>query len=143
MISSMTSITFEAPIVSRREFLSSTGALIVTLAAGLDQSDAAAPSAAAELPLRPDRLESYIAIERDGSITAFFGKIDGGQGLETAMAQMVAEEIEVPLERVHVVMGDTGRTVNMGGASAATGISRAGMNLRRTAAESRRLLIDP
>src|SRR5262249_26242017 len=70
------------------------------------------------------------------------GKIDGGQGLETAMAQMVAEEIEVPLARVHVVMGDTGRTVNMGGASAATGISRAGMNLRRTAAEARRLLVE-
>ncbi len=40
---------------------------------------------------------------------------------------MVAEEFDVPLERVHVVMGDTARTVNMGGASAATGVSRAGM----------------
>jgi nicotinate dehydrogenase subunit B len=39
-------------------------------------------------------------------------------------------------------MGDTGRTVNMGGASAATGISRAGMNLREMAAEARRLMID-
>ncbi len=40
---------------------------------------------------------------------------------------MVAEELDVPLERVRIVMGDTGRTVNMGGASAATGVSRAGM----------------
>jgi CO/xanthine dehydrogenase Mo-binding subunit len=110
-------------------------------AAGSDWTQAAAPTAP-RLSLKPDRLDSYIAIERDGTITAFFGKIDGGQGLETAMAQMVAEEIEVPLERVSVVMGDTGRTVNMGGASAATGISRAGMNLRRTAAEARRLLIE-
>jgi hypothetical protein len=45
------------------------------------------------------------------------------------------------LERVHLVMGDTGRTVNMGGASAATGVSRADMNLREMAAESRRLMI--
>jgi nicotinate dehydrogenase subunit B len=125
--------------LSRRAFLSSSGALIVTLAA-VDCSAAAAPAPAAAL--KPDRLDSYIAIERDGSVTAFFGKIDGGQGLETAMAQMVAEEIDMPLERVHVVMGDTGRTVNMGGASAATGISRAGMNLRRTAAEARRLLLE-
>jgi CO/xanthine dehydrogenase Mo-binding subunit len=125
--------------LSRRAFLSSSGALIVTLAAA-DWSGAAAPAPAAAL--KPDRLDSYIAIERDGSVTAFFGKIDGGQGLETAMAQMVAEEIDVPLDRVHVVMGDTGRTVNMGGASAATGVSRAGMNLRRTAAEARRLMIE-
>src|ERR1700693_2737717 len=55
---------------------------------------------------------------------------------------MVAEEFDVPLERVHLVMGDTGRTVNMGGASAATGVSRAGMNLRKMAAEARRLMLD-
>jgi nicotinate dehydrogenase subunit B len=125
--------------VSRRAFLASSGALIVTLAAA-DCSAAATPAPA--VALKPDRLDSYIALERDGSVTAFFGKIDGGQGLETAMAQMVAEEIDVPLDRVHVVMGDTGRTVNMGGASAATGISRAGMNLRRTAAEARRLMVE-
>jgi nicotinate dehydrogenase subunit B len=136
----MADTAFEAPTISRRTFLSSTGALIVTLVAGLERPEVAA--AATTATLKPDRLESYIAVERDGTVTAFFGKIDGGQGLETAMAQMVAEEIEVPLERVHVVMGDTGRTVNMGGASAATGISRAGMNLRRTAAEARRLLIE-
>ncbi len=55
---------------------------------------------------------------------------------------MIAEEFDVPLDRVHLVMGDTGRTVNMGGASAATGVSRAGMNLRKMAAEARRLMID-
>ncbi len=55
---------------------------------------------------------------------------------------MVAEELDVALERVDVVMGDTARTVDMGGASAATGISRAGMNLRKMAAEARRLMID-
>src|SRR5262249_22309241 len=92
-------------------------------------------------PLKPDQLDSYIAIERDGTVTVFFGKIDGGQGLETAMGQMVAEEIEVPFERIHVVMGDSARTINMGGASAATGVSRAGMTLRSTAAEARRLMI--
>jgi CO/xanthine dehydrogenase Mo-binding subunit len=125
--------------LSRRAFLSSTGALVVTLAA-TDWSAVAAPGAA-KPPLKPDLLDSYIAVERDGTVTVFFGKIDGGQGLETAMAQMVAEEIEVPFERVHVVMGDTARTINMGGASGATGVSRAGMTLRSTAAEARRLMI--
>ena len=88
---------------------------------------AAISEAAAKPSLQPDRLDSYIAIEKDGTVTAYYGKIDGGQGLETSIAQMVAEEFDVSLDRVHVVMGDTGRTVNMGGASAATGVSRAGM----------------
>src|SRR5882724_10244006 len=132
--------TVETPSLSRRAFLSSTGALVVTLAT-VDWSHAAAAATATRPLLKPDQLDSYIAIERDGTVTAFFGKIDGCQALETAMAQMVAEEIEVPLERVHVVMGDTVRTINMGGASGATGVSRAGMTLRRTAAEARRLMI--
>jgi nicotinate dehydrogenase subunit B len=127
--------------LSRRAFISSTGALIVTLATS-DWTAAATSEGAAKPSLKPDQLDSYIAIEKDGTITAYYGKIDGGQGLGTSVAQMVAEEFDVPLERVHVVMGDTARTVNMGGASAATGVSRAGMNLRNMAAEARRLMID-
>src|SRR5712691_7062219 len=113
-------VTADAPALSRRAFLSSTGALVVMLATN-DWADAATTASATKPPLKPDLLDSYIAIERDGTVTVLFGKIDGGQGLETAMGQMVAEEIEVPFERVHVVMGDTARTINMGGASGATG----------------------
>jgi nicotinate dehydrogenase subunit B len=127
--------------LSRRAFISSTGALVVTLASA-DWANAASSEAAATRSLKPEQLDSYIAIEKDGTITAYYGKIDGGQGLGTSIAQMVAEEFDVPLERVHLVMGDTGRTVNMGGASAATGVSRGGMNLRNMAAEARRLMID-
>src|SRR5436190_1409077 len=54
---------------------------------------------------------------------------------------MVAEEIDVDYERVRVVMGDGGLTVDMGGASAAIGVSHGGTMLRRTAAEARQLLI--
>ncbi len=73
---------------------------------------------------------------------AYYGKIDGGQGLGTAIAQMVAEEIDVPFEQVRIVMGDSGRTLDMGGASAAIGVSHGGMVLRRTAALARHLLIE-
>ena len=130
--------------LSRRAFIASTGALVVTLATAdwPDWADAATSKPAAPPSLKPDRLDSYVAIGKDGTITAYYGKIDGGQGLGTSIAQMVAEELDVPLERVYIVMGDTGLTVNMGGASAATGVSRAGMNLRRMAAEARRLMVD-
>ncbi|HEU0145776.1 MAG TPA: molybdopterin cofactor-binding domain-containing protein, partial [Bradyrhizobium sp.] len=134
----------ETSALSRRAFLATSGALVVTLASSSDWPAEAAPTngLAARPPLKGDKLSSYITIDADGTVVAYYGKIDGGQGLETSIAQMVAEEIEVPYERVRVVMGDSGLTLDMGGASAAIGVSHGGMMLRRTAAEARRLLID-
>src|SRR5258708_4763421 len=128
---------------SRRAFLSSTGALVITLVAQPELADGAVSNGAPTRPtLLPDKLASYIAIDRDGTVIAYYGKIDGGQGLETSVAQMVAEEIDVPWERVRVVMGDTGLTVDMGGATAGNGLRQGGLIMRQTAAEARRLLIE-
>src|ERR1700675_3337331 len=134
--------TMETLPLSRRAFLASTGALVVTLAAPADDAQAAVNGAATRPPVTGDQLSSYITIETDGSVVAYYGKIDGGQGLGTAIAQMVAEEIDVAYERVRVVMGDSALTLDMGGASAAIGVSHGGMVLRRTAAEARRLLVE-
>ena len=128
--------------LSRRAFLSSTGALVVTLAAPAEWAEASVQGVATRPPLKGDQLSSYITIDPDGTVVAYYGKIDGGQGLETAIAQMVAEEIDVAYERVRVVMGDSALTLDMGGASAAIGVSHGGTMLRRTAAETRRLLIE-
>jgi nicotinate dehydrogenase subunit B len=127
--------------VNRRVFLASTGALMITLAAPADFAQAVVNGVATRPPLTGDHLSSYISIEADGTVLAYYGKIDGGQGLGTSIAQMVAEEIDVPFEQVRVVMGDSGRTLDMGGASAAIGVSHGGMVLRRTAAQARHLLI--
>jgi nicotinate dehydrogenase subunit B len=133
---------------SRRAFLSTTGALVVALATPAELKAAAAAAAtagnglAARPPVTPDKLSSYISIEADGTVVGYYGKIDGGQGLETSMAQFIAEEIDVPWERVRLVMGDTARTVNMGGATAGNAIRQAGPIMRQTAAEARRLLIE-
>jgi len=59
-------------------------------------------------------LDDWIAIETDGSVTAFSGKVELGTGVRTALAQIVAEELDVPLERIHMVMGDTARTPDEG-----------------------------
>jgi nicotinate dehydrogenase subunit B len=132
-------IAKEMDALTRRAFLSASGALVVALAA---------PAAAAEKSpfgrsvVRPDKLSSYISIDPDGTVVAHYGKIDGGQGLETSIAQMVAEEIDVPWERVRVIMGDTGLTVDIGGATAGNGLRQGGMIMRQTAAEARRLLIE-
>ena len=127
--------------LSRRAFLSATGALAVGLAVPGELA-AAEKSPFGRSVVRPDKLSSYISVERDGSVVAYYGKIDGGQGLETSIAQLVAEEIDVPWARVRVVMGDTGLTVDMGGSTAGNGLRQGGMIMRQTAAEARRLLIE-
>jgi len=130
-----------ALVIHRRTFLTASGALLVSLAAPFEWTEAEAIGATTRPPVDFDQLDSYITIDPDGTVVAYYGRIDGGQGLETAIAQMVAEEIDVPFERVRVIMGST-TVLDMGGASAAQGVSMSGMTLRRTAAEARRLLVD-
>ena len=75
-------------------------------------------------------------------MSAFFGKMDMGHGLAVAIAQMVAEELDVPFKSVKVIMGDTASSVNQGGASGSTGIYEGGKQMRMAAAEARRVLVD-
>src|SRR5262249_45014597 len=96
----------------------------------------------AKPPLTPDQLSSYIAVNADGSVAAFFGKMDMGHGLTVAIAQIVAEELDVPFKRVKVFMGDTSNSVNQGGASGSTGIQYGGKQMRMAAAEARRVLVE-
>jgi nicotinate dehydrogenase subunit B len=127
--------------IDRRSLFKGTGALVVSL--GLPGGAAlAAPGAAVKPPLAPDQLDSWLAIKSDGNVVAYFGKMDMGQGVDVAIAQIVAEELDVPFERVSVVMGDTQWTVNQGGASGSTGVQKGGIALRNAAAEARRVLVD-
>jgi CO/xanthine dehydrogenase Mo-binding subunit len=100
-------------LIDRRAFLTASGALLVTLAVPGDWAEGQTTGSATQPAVAGDQLDSYITIDRDGTVVAYFGRIDGGQGLETAITQMVAEEIEVSHERVRVVMGST-TVIDMG-----------------------------
>src|SRR6185436_18859622 len=89
-----------------------------------------------------DWLDDWIAIEPDGTITAFSGKVELGTGVRTALAQIVAEELDVPLVRVHMVMGDTARTPNEGYTAGSMTISGSGTALRNAAAEARHAMLE-
>jgi CO/xanthine dehydrogenase Mo-binding subunit len=135
--------------LTRREWLLASGALIVTAAGPLAMvGDAAAQTLGAATfgdtkpPLKPNELDSWIAISPDGKVTAFFGKTDAGQGTDVAVQQIVAEELDVPFERVTIVMGDTGTSVNQGGASNSTGVKEGGRALCLAAAEARLVLVE-
>jgi nicotinate dehydrogenase subunit B len=132
--------------LGRRAFLAASGAMVVTLSAPPGWSAAAfaqgVPGGGTRPSLAPDQLDSWIAINLDGTVSAFFGKVDGGQGVDVAIAQIVAEELDVAYDAVTVVMGDTTTTINQGGASGSTGVQKGGATLRDTAAEARRVLIE-
>ncbi len=131
---------------SRRSMLKAGGALVVSIGmpigidAVLDIGRAFAQGT--KPPLTPDQLSSYIAVNADGSVSAYFGKMDMGQGLFVAIGQMVAEELDVPFKSVTVIMGDTATSVNQGGASGSTGIQLGGKQMRMAAAEARRVLVE-
>ena len=131
---------------SRRSLLKGAGAVVVSVGMpiGLDTvlSINSAFAQGTRPPLVPDQLSSYIAINADGSVSAFFGKMDMGQGLYVSIGQMVAEELDVPFSRVTVLMADTRTSVNQGGASGSTGIQRGGVQMRAAAAEARRVLVE-
>jgi len=133
-------------VFSRRSVLLGGGALVVSIGAALPLDTLMAIDAAqaqgAKPPLTPDQLSSYIAVGADGHVSAYFGKMDMGHGLHVAIGQMVAEELDVPFKSVTVVMGDTGTSVNQGGASGSTGIQLGGKQLRAAAAEARRVLVE-
>jgi len=126
---------------SRRDFLKAGGALVVSGFLPLEETWAQA-GMQQKPPLAPGELDSWVAVLPDGRVQAFFGKMDMGQGLEVAIAQIVADELDVALERVEVLMGDTSTSCNQGGASGSTGIWRGARPLRSAAAEARRLLVE-
>jgi len=131
---------------SRRAVLMGGGAVVVSIGMpiGLDivLGIDAAFAQGTKPPLTPDQLSSFIAVNQDGTVSAFFGKMDMGQGVFVAIGQMVAEELDVPFRAVKVIMGDTATSVNQGGASGSTGIQLGGKQMRVAAAEARRVLVE-
>ncbi|HZP76762.1 MAG TPA: molybdopterin cofactor-binding domain-containing protein [Pseudolabrys sp.] len=131
---------------SRRSVLLGGGALVVSVGAAMTVENLISIETAyaqgAKPPLTPDQLSSYIAVNADGSISAYFGKMDMGHGLTVAIGQIVAEELDVPFNRVKVVLADTATSVNQGGASGSTGIQLGGKQMRMAAAEARRVLVE-
>ena len=134
--------------VTRRDFLGAGGALFVSFAlpgcaTPGAKSEAALPVAGASWPdkLDPARLDSWLRIGADGSVTAAVGKIEAGMGVGTAFAQIVAEELDVPIERVSIVMGDTAGTVDQRGTGSSNGIIDGGSALRNASAAGRAALL--
>ena len=103
--------------LSRRDFLTRSSALVVSfsmapllepLASGQGQFDTHLSH------IDPAKLDSWIAVGADGIVTGYTGKCDFGQGMFTAQTQLVAEELCVPIDRVHLIQCDTSLTPDQG-----------------------------
>ena len=130
--------------VNRRHLLAMGGALTVSVLLPGVKAQAFVPKEGASLrpPQDPRRLASYISVNADGTVTAWFGKPDMGQGTDVGVAQMVAEELDIRVERVKVDFSDTTTSLNQGGASSSVGVSQGGRALANAAAEARLVLLE-
>ncbi len=130
--------------LSRRQFGQGLGAIVVAFS--LDPRAALAQQAqAARLPgsLQTNRLlDAWIRINADGTATVFTGKVELGQGILTALAQIAAEELDLPLFRISMISGDTGQTPNEGMTAGSLSIEHSGAALRFAGAEVRAILLE-
>jgi nicotinate dehydrogenase subunit B len=132
---------------SRREFLKTSGALIVSFGA----ASLLGPLAIAQGPfdthpshIDPTKLDSWIEVGADGTVTACTGKCDFGQGMFTAQMQLVAEELCVPMARVKLIQCDTAVTPDQGttSGSQSTPTNFNSANLAEAAATAREALLN-
>jgi nicotinate dehydrogenase subunit B len=109
--------------VSRRDFLASSGALLVSFsAAGAFEPVVSlralggpqGPFDTRASHIDPKQLDSWVAVAADGTITAYTGKCELGQGMLTVQIQLIAEELSVPIARVRLVQCDTAVTPDQG-----------------------------
>jgi isoquinoline 1-oxidoreductase len=90
----------------------------------------------------PDDPNAFLIIGEDGTVTCLSGKIEMGQGVITSLPQMLAEELEVPLESVKIVLGDTDLCPYDMGTFGSRSTKFYGPLLRAAAAEAREILIE-
>jgi CO/xanthine dehydrogenase Mo-binding subunit len=125
--------------LERRHFLKTSGALVVGFSM---LGSAGAQPLRAPKSVSKEAIDSWLTIGADNHITVYCGKVDLGTGSRTALAQMAAEELDVPFERIEMVMGDTATTPDQWLTAANLTIFQGGSELRRAAACARRALVD-
>ena len=127
---------------SRRAMLKG-GAMTIGFAlTGLPGRALAQGAAGATRLLDPKEVDSFLAINGDGTVTLYCGMVDLGQGLRISMPQIAAEELGIGVDKIKFVEGDTALTPDQGRTSGSNGIQRGGMQIRQAAATARKTLID-
>ena len=123
---------------SRREFLQGVGSGIIIFFTVGEETTAEAQGRGRKK--RPD-FNAYLRVGEDGRVTCFTGKVELGQGPMTSLAQTLADELDVSLESVDMIMGDTARCPYDAGTWGSMTTPYFGPVLRAAGAEARAVLI--
>ena len=127
---------------SRRAILKG-GAITVGFAlAGLPTRGRAQSAAVAKRILDSKEVDAFLAVNGDGTVTLFCGKVDLGQGLRIAIPQIAAEELGIDVDKITFIEGDTALTPDQGRTSGSNGIQRGGVQIRQAAATARKVLVE-
>lgn len=127
--------------IARRHFLQNSFGLAIGFAwapALLAQAPAALPGSLNANP----KLDSWLHIQPDGKVVVLAGKVEFGQGITTALMQIVADELEINMSRIVMIPTTTGRSPNEGVTSGSQSIEYGGLALRYAAADARELLLE-
>jgi nicotinate dehydrogenase subunit B len=123
---------------TRDQLLASNGVLLIVD----DILPPSGPVAKGGTPtVKPKELGLFIAIDQDSSVYAFNGHVDLGTGIRTSLAQIVAEELDLRMDQVTMILGDTERAPNQGATIASATLQISAIPLRNAAAEARRYLL--
>jgi xanthine dehydrogenase YagR molybdenum-binding subunit len=88
------------------------------------------------------RLDRWVRIDAGGTVTIFSGKVELGQGTVTAMAQIAAEELGIPLDHVTVTLGDSARGPFASLSAGSSTTPSMGPAVRAAAADAKRQIIE-
>jgi nicotinate dehydrogenase subunit B len=138
--------------VARRTFLAQAGGIVVAFSlpgaafAQPSPTKPAGPSVPETNPVGgtslPSSVDGWLAIDRAGIVTVHFGKVELGTGIATAIAQIVADELDVPFASVKVKDADTSDTPDQGYTAGSASLSTGAIPVRQAAAEARLAVLD-
>jgi len=129
-----------SPAFSRRSFLKSVGGGVVVLFTTAPRFSWAEESHDVSAAAA-DNFNAYLRIGEDGRVTCFTGKIEMGQGIVTSLPQMLADELDVAVEMIDMVMGDTDRCPFDQGTWGSLTTRVFGPELRAAGAQARGILL--
>ena len=126
---------------NRREFLEAAGVLLVSFSLPSFLRADNGQSVTTPKTVALDEVDAFLAIDRAGQVTLYSGKVELGTGVSTALMQILAEELEVPLSRVVIIEGDTALTPAQGKTWGSLTIQVGGVQIRQAAATARQALL--
>jgi nicotinate dehydrogenase subunit B len=131
--------------LDRRGFLKGAGYVALSFAI---PAGALAQAPAGDKPRLPGSMETvrnisaWIRINEDKTVTLLVGKVELGQGILTAVAQICADELDVDIARVKIISGDTALTPNEGVTAGSFSMPMCGPAVRQASAEARKIMLD-